>query len=54
MGIIFRDRVLKKGETSHWHCNDCGQDIHPDFIHNHKCNPILINLHETEDWKWKK
>lgn len=39
--IVFRDRPLKEGETSHYHCNDCGQDIHPDFVHKHKCEPLL-------------
>lgn len=46
MGIIFRDRSLKKGETSNWHCNDCGQDILGDFVHSHKCNPIVKALYE--------
>ena len=46
MGIIFRDRPLKPSETSHWHCNNRGQDIHPDFVESHKCNPVVKALHD--------
>ncbi len=41
MSIVFRDRALKPGETSHYYCPDCGCEIHPDFAYSHKCNPVL-------------
>ena len=43
-GIIFRDRALKDREKSHWHCPDCGQEIHQDFVQSHKCNPLIKKL----------
>jgi len=36
-GIQFRDRPLLKGETSHWVCEDCGEELHPDSVPIHKC-----------------
>lgn len=46
MPVIFRDRALKPSERSHWHCTECGQDIHPDFANSHKCNPIVKAINE--------
>lgn len=38
-GIKFRDRPLRPNESSNYYCDICGQDIHPDLIHSHKCPP---------------
>ena len=48
MGIIFRDRTLKPSGISHYHCTDCGQNIHPYFSQSHKYNPDVKALYE----KW--
>jgi len=42
--IRFRDRALKPGETSNYYCDECGQDVHPDFRHSHKCSNKLRSL----------
>ena len=39
-GIQFRDRPLKPGETSHWRCGKCGEEIHSDMVHSHKCKEV--------------
>ena len=41
MTIQFRDRPLKEGETSHYYCDVCGVELHPDFAYQHKCNNNL-------------
>jgi len=41
-GIKFRDRALQPNEKYHHYCECCGQDIHPDLVQSHKCNPLLI------------
>ena len=46
--VIFRDRSLGPGETSHYHCTECGQDIHPDFAQSHKCNPIVKAIYKMK------
>lgn len=40
MTIHFRDRPLKKGEKSHYYCDKCGEELHPDFAYTHKCDPF--------------
>ena len=35
--IGFRDRQLKSGEKSHYYCKECGQEVHIDLAHKHKC-----------------
>ena len=47
-GIILRDRPLKKGEKHHHHCQNCGQDIHPDFTGSHICNPLIKGLNNFQ------
>jgi len=44
--IIFRDRSLKKNEKSHYVCNKCGIELHPDFAYKHDCKGRQI--------KWKE
>ena len=39
----FRDRPLKDGEKSHYYCEKCGVDLHPDTAHNHKCSSVFSN-----------
>jgi len=38
MTIQFRDRSLKSWEKSHYYCDKCDAEIHPDMIHKHKCS----------------
>lgn len=35
--IRFRDRALKVGEKSHYYCDKCGWELHPDLAYSHKC-----------------
>ncbi|MHA1868076.1 MAG: hypothetical protein ACTSXD_08405 [Candidatus Heimdallarchaeaceae archaeon] len=42
MTIQFRDRALKEGEKSHYYCDECGIELHPDFAYSHKCNPYIL------------
>ena len=39
-GILFRDRALRPGEKSHYVCNECGCELHPDMVYSHKCSPL--------------
>ena len=47
--IRFRDRPLQPGEQYQTYCDECGEEVHPDFIHSHKC-PIFCNT----NWMRKK
>lgn len=49
-GIGFRDRSLKPNETSHYYCEECGQDIPPDFVDSHKCNPLAKVKVDEKEW----
>ena len=40
--IRFRDRQLKKGEKSNYHCGKCSIDIPHDLIHTHICRSTVI------------
>jgi len=44
MAIEFRDRALKPAEKYHHVCTECGQELHPDFAHSHKCNSIVLGI----------
>lgn len=35
--IGFRDRPLKSWEDSHYYCKECGESVHPDLSHHHRC-----------------
>lgn len=39
-GIGFRDRPLRPNEKYHHYCKECGAEVHPDFVHSHKCSPF--------------
>ena len=45
--VIFRDRGLKNGEKSHYHCTECGQDVHQDFVDTHKCSIFTETIKEV-------
>lgn len=50
MSIIFRDRPLKEGERSHYVCDKCGEELHPDSAYTHKCSSLKVNDHEWHGW----
>jgi hypothetical protein len=52
--IRFRDRPLEKGERSHYYCDKCGQELHPDFAYTHRCNPLTLALRRRGRWDVKK
>jgi uncharacterized OB-fold protein len=52
MAIQFRDRALKEEETSHYYCDRCGEELHPDLAYAHKCNAFR-NLLKEEGWRNK-
>jgi len=66
MSVIFRDRVLKSSEKSHYVCSECGCELHPDMAYFHKCSPLAIserlnndfygvdNMNNKVNWKCKK
>lgn len=49
MAIIFRDRPLKKGEHSHYVCDKCGEELHPDMAYSHKCS--ILNFGRQSVYK---
>ena len=44
MTIQFRDRPLRCGEKSHYYCDECGCELHPDFAYSHKCKNIKLEF----------
>jgi uncharacterized OB-fold protein len=42
MTVTFRDRALKKGEHSHYVCDQCGAELHPDMAYSHKCSMVTF------------
>jgi hypothetical protein len=43
MSVTFRDRPLKAGEHSHYVCDQCGAELHPDMAYSHNC-AIVSNI----------
>lgn len=48
MTIQFRDRPLKPGEKSHYYCDKCGEELHPDFAYNHVCDKWGLGKYEKK------
>lgn len=50
MTVYFRDRALKVGEHSHYVCEECGEELHPDMAYSHTCR--LLHF-KDENFKWQ-